>query len=76
MNGERRKPLTGGPTYRLPVRPQEIVTLRFLTVASVAEPAFVTKWDAMVPAAKLRMLRRYSTEKGLPPKGDGTPLNQ
>ncbi len=70
MNGEHGTPLAGGPTYSFPIRPQEIVTLRFATSSKVAEPELVTKWDAMAPPAKVPMLHQYSSEKGHPPKGN------
>jgi alpha-mannosidase len=70
MNGEHPKPLAGASTYRVKVRPQEIVTLRFRTSQAVAEPAVVSSWDEMVPPAKLATLHEYSSEKGHPPRGD------
>ena len=70
MNGAHAKPLTGGPKYTFPVRPQQIVTLRFGAASSVPEAELITKWDAMVPPAKLPMLHQYSSEKGHPPKGN------
>jgi alpha-mannosidase len=70
MNGEHAKPLRGGPAYTFPVRPQQIVTLRFRTAQPVPEPELVTAWDRMVPPDKVAMLHQYSTEKGHPPKGN------
>ena len=70
LNGENRRPLSGGTNYTFEVRPQQIVTLRFATSTPVAEPELVTKWDPLVPAEKLPMLHHYSNEKGHPPKGD------
>ncbi len=70
MNGERGKPLSGGPVYKVPVRPQEIVTLRFRTATSIPEPEVITRWDPMVPPSKLPMLHQYSSEKGHPPLGN------
>jgi len=70
MNGEHAKPLRGGPSYKVLVRPQEIVTLRFRTANAVPEPEVITKWDPMVPPAKLPMLHEYSSEKGHPPRGN------
>jgi len=70
MNGAHAKPLAGGPRYTFAVRPQQIVTLRFGAASTVAEAELITKWDAMVPAAKLPMLHEYSSEKGHPPKGN------
>jgi len=70
LNGEHRKPLTGGPGYTFAVRPQQIVTLRFKTATAAAESELITKWDEMVPPHKLAMLHEYSSEKGHPPKGN------
>ncbi len=70
LNGANRTPLPGGPRYRFPVRPQQIVTLRFGTAQAVAEPEIVTRWDAMVPAEKRAMLYEYSGAKGHPPRGN------
>ncbi|MCC6362613.1 MAG: hypothetical protein IT165_03765 [Bryobacterales bacterium] len=70
MNGEHARPLTGGPVYKLPVKAQQIVTLRFRTAHSVPEAEVITRWDPMVPAAKRPMLHQYSSEKGHPPRGN------
>jgi alpha-mannosidase len=70
LNGASPKPLEGGPRYTFPVRPQQIVTLRFGAGSTVAEAEVITKWDAMVPPAKLPMLHQYSSEKGHPPRGN------
>ncbi|MGE5293779.1 MAG: DUF5703 domain-containing protein, partial [Solirubrobacterales bacterium] len=70
LTGGRRQPLEGGPTYRLPVRPQQIVTLRFDTdqMAPAIQP--LTKWDPLVPQAKLAALNTKLDKKGHPPAGD------
>ena len=70
MNGEHPQPISGGPTYKIGIKPQEIVTLRFRTDSAVSEAELVTRWDRMVPPAKLPMLSQYSSEKGHPPKGE------
>lgn len=68
--GGSRRPLRGGPSYTFPVRPQQIVTMRFSTTSAVAAIAPLTEWDALVPAAKRPALRRYLPEvKGHPPAG-------
>jgi hypothetical protein len=69
MTGARRKPLSGGPIYDFPVRPQQIVTLRFGVGTEVPVPKPLLAWDALVPEHKREALNRYSTEKGHPPKG-------
>lgn len=67
--GGEAKPLSGGPTYSFPVRPQQIVTLRCKTAEAAPVPKSVMEWDALVPPEKRPALRRYSNEKGHPPRG-------
>jgi hypothetical protein len=68
--GGRRQPLPDGPKYTFPIRPQQIVTLRFRTAQPVAEIKPLTEWDTLVPEAKRAALRRYLPEvKGHPPAG-------
>ncbi|HWQ57253.1 MAG TPA: glycoside hydrolase family 38 C-terminal domain-containing protein [Bryobacteraceae bacterium] len=69
MVGDDARPLTGGPDYRFPVRPQQIVTMRFRTDTKVPEPDPLLEWDPLVPPAKRPMLHQYSREKGHPPRG-------
>jgi alpha-mannosidase len=68
--GERRKYLKGGPTYRFPVRPQQIITLRLASASEVAAVDPITRWDPLVPKSKLKALHTYGAYKGHPPKGD------
>ena len=71
LRGRNPKPLAGGgPTYRFPVRPLQILTLHFQTAAPVEEIKPVTEWDKFVPEAKLAALHAYGNYKGHPPKGD------
>ncbi|MEN6336656.1 MAG: DUF5703 domain-containing protein [Phycisphaerales bacterium] len=70
LTGGRRQPLEGGPSYRFPVRPQQIVTLRFETNVAVADIQPLTKWDQLVPQAKLAALHTKLDKKGHPPEGD------
>ncbi len=68
--GSQRHPLTGGPEYRFPVRPQQIVTLRFGTDSTVPAVKPLTRWDDLVPEGKRAALNRYLPEvKGHPPAG-------
>ncbi|MCC7154619.1 MAG: hypothetical protein IT161_08595, partial [Bryobacterales bacterium] len=69
MVGEHASPLGGGPSYRFDVRPQQIVTLRFRTMASVPVPVPLLEWDPLVPENKRAALHKYSSEKGHPPRG-------
>jgi hypothetical protein len=68
LSGTSAQPLAGGP-YRFPVRPQQIVTVRFRLGSSVEEPPSVTRWDELAPEEKRAALREYSDAKGHPPKG-------
>ncbi len=70
LMGGHREPLRGGPAYKFPVRPQQIVTMRFRTATSVPEVKPLMEWDEMVPAKKREALHRYLPEvKGHPPAG-------
>jgi alpha-mannosidase len=69
MTGGRRVPLAPAGRYRVPVRPQQIVTMRFRTSGSVEEPKPRTEWDDLAPEHKRAALREYSEEKGNPPQG-------
>jgi len=74
--GNRRQPLSGGPAYSFPVRPQQIVTLRFRTETTVADIQPLVSWEPLVPPAKRAALNTKLDKKGHPPAGgqeDGTP---
>lgn len=68
--GGRRQPLQGGPGYRFPVRPQQIVTMRFRTDSAAPDVQPLTDWAPLVPQAKLAALRTKLDKKGHPPAGD------
>ena len=68
--GKRRKALRGGPTYRFPVRPQQIVTLRLGAGSAVPNIKPIERWDPLVPKSKLKALHTYGSYKGHPPFGD------
>jgi alpha-mannosidase len=70
LTGGNRKPLDRGPDYSFPVRPQQIVTMRFRTDAAVAAIEPLLAWDELVPEAKRRALNTYSNDKGHPPRGN------
>jgi alpha-mannosidase len=71
LRGRNPKPLAGsGPTYRFPLRPLQIVTMRFHVPSSVEEIKLVTEWDKFVPPAKRAALHAYGNYKGHPPRGD------
>jgi len=66
--GGHAEKLEGGPIYRFPVKPKQIVTLRFKTAQPVAEITTLTKWDELVPEKKRPALNLHKPElKGHPP---------
>jgi hypothetical protein len=67
--GGNPKPLAGGPTYKFPIRPQQIVTMRFRAPSAVPEIKPLTKWDELVPEAKREALNTRLDAKGHPPRG-------
>jgi len=55
-------------TYKFPIRPQQIVTMRFKTADTVPAVKPLTEWDELVPEKKREALRRYQPDvKGHPP---------
>ena len=63
-------PLSGGPEYRFPLKPQQIITIQFKTASAVADEIPVTEWDKFVPQGKLAMLHAYNPDLiGHPPFG-------
>jgi len=77
LAGQARGPApAGGPTYRFPVRPQQIVTLCFRTDSTVPDIQPLTSWEPLVPPAKRPALNLRLDKKGHPPAGGqaaGTP---
>jgi alpha-mannosidase len=67
--GGNAKPLSGGPTYKFPIRPQQIVTMRFRAPSAVPEIKPLMKWDDLVPEAKREALNTRLDAKGHPPRG-------
>ena len=71
LRGRRPQPLAGdGPTYRFPVRPQQIVTIHFHAASAVSSLVPVTAWDKFVPETKRAALHAYGPYKGHPPRGN------
>ena len=66
MMGEKRAPLAGGPTYRFPVRPQQIVTLRAEVGSRVVKPKLLLHWADLVPPDKRKQLEMRVFDKGRP----------
>jgi len=70
LTGGHPQKFDGGPDYKFPVKPQQIVTLRFRTSKSVAEIKPLLAWDELVPEAKRAALHQYLPDKkGHPPLG-------
>ncbi len=70
LTGQNARRLEGGPDYSFPVRPQQIVSLRFRTASPVAKIEPLTKWDDLVPAGKRTALYDHRRDrKGHPPRG-------
>ena len=68
--GKQQSKIECGPSYKFPVRPQQIVTMRFRVGSAVSEIIPLTKWDELVPAAKRVVLNEYLPDvKGHPPHG-------
>jgi hypothetical protein len=71
LRGKNPQALEGsGPHYQFPVRPQQIVTIRFRASSAVGDIIPVTSWDKFVPEPKRAALHVYRPFKGHPPRGD------
>ncbi len=71
LTGGGARRLDGGPSYRLDVKPQQIVTLRFRTARPVNEPVTLTTWEELVPEVKRPALNLHKPElNGHPPDGN------
>ncbi|MGH9398642.1 MAG: glycoside hydrolase family 38 C-terminal domain-containing protein [Terriglobia bacterium] len=73
LMGEHPAALEGGPTYRFPVKPQQIMTIRFDVDSEAASPEPVAGWRPLVPPNKQPDLSRRILLKGHPPFGPGSP---
>jgi alpha-mannosidase len=71
MMGEKPQRLSGGPVYRFPIRPQQIVTIRLDTNSAVAAPAAIRDWAPLVPPEKRKGLELRFVTPGHP--GEGHP---
>jgi hypothetical protein len=70
LTGGHPQKLEGGPVYTFPVKPQEIVTLRFRADAPVEAAEPLLDWSELVPTNKLAALHRYLPDViGHPPRG-------
>ncbi|MBL8296553.1 MAG: hypothetical protein JNN08_32210 [Bryobacterales bacterium] len=66
MMGEKPQALAGGPTYKFPIRAQQIVTLRLDAPSAVPAPALVRDWSSLAPLVKREALKQRIQEKGHP----------
>ena len=70
LTGGHAQMLAEEPDCKFPVKPQQIVTLRFRTAEPVAEIKPLMAWDELVPEAKRAALHEYLPDKrGHPPMG-------
>jgi hypothetical protein len=68
--GRKKSSLRKASPYRIPIRPQQIVTIHFETAAALPVPGPIKAWDSFVPQNKLAALHSYDRNlKGHPPFG-------
>ena len=70
LAGRTQSALAKATEYRIPIRPQQIVTMHFETASALPAPEPVTRWDPFVPKEKLAALHAYDPNLiGHPPFG-------
>jgi alpha-mannosidase len=70
FTGRTQSSLGKSSEYRIPLRPQQIVTLHFETASKLPDPEVVKEWDQFVPKDKLPALHAYDPKLiGHPPFG-------
>ncbi|MDE3179302.1 MAG: hypothetical protein KGM47_06535, partial [Acidobacteriota bacterium] len=69
LMGEHPVALKSGPPYRFPIKPQQIVTLRFDVDSEVTSPTLIGAWHPLVPPDKQPDLSQRILLKGHPPFG-------
>ena len=70
LTGRTHSALSKAAEYRIPVRPQQIVTMHFETDSSLPDPEPIKQWDSFVPKEKLPALHAYDPKLiGHPPFG-------
>ena len=68
--GRAQSTLPKAAQYRIPVRPQQIVTMHFETASTLPVPEPIKQWDPFVPEEKLAALHAYDPKLiGHPPFG-------
>jgi alpha-mannosidase len=71
LTGRKLSSLSPSERYKIPVRPQQIVTFHFEVAQTLPEPEPVTSWDRFVPASKRAALHAYDPGLvGHPPFGE------
>jgi len=70
LAGKTVEALRPAADYRFPVRPQQIVTMRFKTAKAVAAVTPLTDWNPLVAEHKRAALNTFIDKKGHPPRGD------
>ncbi|MBI2929148.1 MAG: alpha-L-fucosidase [Verrucomicrobia bacterium] len=68
--GKLAQQLRGGARHSFPIRPQQIVTMRFRTDRAVDDIKPLLSWELLVPEAKRAALSKRLYRKGHPPRGD------
>jgi alpha-mannosidase len=73
LTGREKSQLPRSETYKIDLKPQEIVTIRFEAETTLPEAEAVTQWDRFVPERKLAALHKYDPALvGHPPFGNGS----
>jgi alpha-mannosidase len=71
LMGRKLSSLPASEHYRVPVRPQQIITLHFEVASTLPEPEPSKSWDAFVPENKRPALHAYDRSlMGHPPFGE------
>ena len=69
--GEGTEYLSGNGSYSLPVRPQQILTLRLKVVDGVQDTKPLTDWTPFIPVHKREFFKKYDENvSGHPPFGE------
>lgn len=73
LMGREKSELPKFDTYKIELKPQQIVTIHFETDLALPEAQVITKWDRFVPEEKLPALHKYDpTLVGHPPFGNAS----
>lgn len=73
LTGREQSELPKSETYKIKIKPQQIVTIYFETESTLPEAEAVTQWDRFVPGQKLPALYKYDPALiGHPPFGNAS----